>query len=91
MDRSSRPQKRRRVLVACSSCRARKTKCDAKKPTCSTCLSVGDVCDYTAEGVHTNTKVLVDKELVIHIPVAITEVDRFEQISPIYRAKVGAY
>lgn len=57
-----RPQKRRRVLVACSNCRARKTKCDAKKPICSTCVAAGEECNYAAEGVHANTRVLVDKE-----------------------------
>jgi hypothetical protein len=65
----SRTQKRRRVLIACSNCRARKTKCDAKKPMCSTCIAASEVCDYMAEGIHTNTKILVEKELVTRIAV----------------------
>ncbi|KAM0266846.1 hypothetical protein ACHAPA_006415 [Fusarium lateritium] len=37
---------RRRVLQACTNCRARKTRCDATKPKCSLCLSQGVECEY---------------------------------------------
>ncbi|KAJ5896043.1 uncharacterized protein N7473_005442 [Penicillium subrubescens] len=40
---------RKRANAACQVCRARKTKCDNQKPTCSYCLSVGAVCNQTAE------------------------------------------
>lgn len=37
---------RRRVLQACTNCRARKTRCDATKPRCSLCMSQGVECEY---------------------------------------------
>ncbi len=39
----SRPRKRN--ATACQVCRARKTKCDNKKPKCSYCQSIGAACD----------------------------------------------
>lgn len=35
---------RKRANTACQVCRARKTKCDNKRPSCSYCLSVGATC-----------------------------------------------
>ena len=35
---------RKRANTACQVCRARKTKCDNKKPSCSYCMSVGATC-----------------------------------------------
>ncbi|KJK80050.1 hypothetical protein H634G_04289 [Metarhizium anisopliae BRIP 53293] len=35
---------RKRAITACQVCRARKTKCDNQKPSCSYCLSVGATC-----------------------------------------------
>ncbi|KAI8659148.1 Zn(2)-C6 fungal-type domain-containing protein [Fusarium sp. Ph1] len=35
---------RKRANAACQVCRARKTKCDNRKPSCSYCLSVGATC-----------------------------------------------
>ena len=40
---------RKRNATACTVCRARKTKCDNKKPTCSYCQSVGAVCEDSNE------------------------------------------
>lgn len=40
---------RKRANAACQVCRARKTKCDNRKPSCSYCLSVGAVCNQTPE------------------------------------------
>jgi hypothetical protein len=37
---------RKRVAVACEICRIRKTKCDAKQPSCAFCLEVGVECVY---------------------------------------------
>lgn len=37
---------RKRVGVACEVCRVRKTKCDAKRPTCSFCSQSGAICEY---------------------------------------------
>ncbi|TPX17700.1 uncharacterized protein E0L32_002801 [Thyridium curvatum] len=35
---------RRRAVKACQTCRARRTKCDNRKPSCSFCLKVGATC-----------------------------------------------
>ncbi|KAL2846896.1 C6 zinc finger domain protein [Aspergillus pseudoustus] len=35
---------RKRAVTACQVCRARRTKCDNRKPSCSFCLKVGAVC-----------------------------------------------
>ncbi|KAJ5438904.1 uncharacterized protein N7458_009902 [Penicillium daleae] len=40
---------RKRANAACQVCRARKTKCDNRKPSCSYCLSVGAVCNQSPE------------------------------------------
>lgn len=43
------PQKREMVKVACQSCRARKIKCDARRPACSPCLARRQTCEYETE------------------------------------------
>ncbi|KAH7126820.1 hypothetical protein B0J11DRAFT_410758, partial [Dendryphion nanum] len=35
-----------KAKAACETCRARKTKCDAKRPECSACASRGSKCEY---------------------------------------------
>ena len=37
---------KKRVSVACELCRARKTRCDAKRPSCSFCSQIGVECNY---------------------------------------------
>ncbi|KAA8572316.1 hypothetical protein EYC84_002941 [Monilinia fructicola] len=44
------PAKRRRVNAACRTCRKRKTRCDGKRPLCSTCTDNGHECMGYAEG-----------------------------------------
>ncbi|PKS07195.1 hypothetical protein jhhlp_005796 [Lomentospora prolificans] len=46
----NRPPKRRRVTVACSNCRFRKSRCDGTRPKCTTCLTQGLECVYTHPG-----------------------------------------
>ncbi|CCF44161.1 hypothetical protein CH063_03262 [Colletotrichum higginsianum] len=41
--------KRRNALVACESCKKRKTKCSAGRPSCSSCANRGIECRYTAD------------------------------------------
>src|SRR2546421_10787885 len=43
---------RKRAIRACQLCRARRTKCDNKKPTCSFCEKVGSEC-ITSDGENT--------------------------------------
>ncbi|KAI1625285.1 hypothetical protein EDD37DRAFT_382173 [Exophiala viscosa] len=38
--------KRRRVSIACSACRARKSRCNGERPKCSSCDSHGYECTY---------------------------------------------
>ncbi|QYT05586.1 Zn(2)-C6 fungal-type domain-containing protein [Trichoderma simmonsii] len=38
--------KRRRVAVACTSCRGRKSRCDGTRPSCSLCVHLGFDCFY---------------------------------------------
>ncbi|RAL67365.1 hypothetical protein DID88_008120 [Monilinia fructigena] len=44
------PAKRRRVNAACRTCRKRKTRCDGKRPLCSTCTDNGHECMGYVEG-----------------------------------------
>lgn len=37
---------RTRVVIACKTCRARKTKCDGGQPKCSFCTRINGVCEY---------------------------------------------
>ncbi|KAL2075843.1 hypothetical protein VTL71DRAFT_786 [Oculimacula yallundae] len=50
------PPKRRRINAACRTCRKRKTRCDGKKPLCSTCTDNGHDCMGYAEGPEANMK-----------------------------------
>lgn len=45
--RRNRRTNRRRALTACQLCRARKTKCDNKRPSCGSCSVSGASCIYT--------------------------------------------
>lgn len=44
------PAKRRRINAACRTCRKRKTRCDGKRPLCSTCTENGHECLGYADG-----------------------------------------
>ncbi|KAL4940553.1 fungal-specific transcription factor domain-containing protein [Aspergillus oleicola] len=53
--------KRRRVNVACFSCRSRKSRCSGQRPKCSTCIELGLTCQYVSSG-QANETVVVGKE-----------------------------
>ncbi|OJJ42372.1 hypothetical protein ASPZODRAFT_105265 [Penicilliopsis zonata CBS 506.65] len=40
------PSSRQRVSLACTTCRARRTRCDGQLPECGTCLRTGRQCEY---------------------------------------------
>lgn len=42
----SQARKRRKVIVACKVCRAKKSRCDGKRPACSSCDNRGVACEY---------------------------------------------
>lgn len=46
MMENHRPTKRKRSALACDACRARRTKCDAQKPSCRYCQTHGLACVY---------------------------------------------
>ncbi|XRM42332.1 hypothetical protein ABZX51_005556 [Aspergillus tubingensis] len=51
-DSSGRPNKRRKVAIACDECRARKVRCDGRQPVCGPCakrVDHGSQCVYTGE------------------------------------------
>ncbi|KAI6356234.1 hypothetical protein MCOR25_007924 [Pyricularia grisea] len=48
--RGSKPAKRRRIAIACTTCRVRKSKCDGSRPRCSTCRDYGTDCAYSKSG-----------------------------------------
>ncbi|RFU24957.1 hypothetical protein B7463_g11376, partial [Scytalidium lignicola] len=54
------PSKRRRVALACSVCRARKSRCDGIRPKCSLCVELGFECQYQQSATASN--VIIGKE-----------------------------
>ncbi|KAH7117297.1 hypothetical protein EDB81DRAFT_818077, partial [Dactylonectria macrodidyma] len=44
--RKTRARGRTRTTIACNACRARRTKCDSRKPSCGYCLTRGVECHY---------------------------------------------
>ncbi|KAH0272451.1 hypothetical protein KCU91_g6670, partial [Aureobasidium melanogenum] len=47
--RDSKTGMRKTTKAACSACRKRKSKCDGKRPTCSSCITKNKPCEYLAE------------------------------------------
>ena len=66
--------KRRRIALACSACRVRKSRCDGRRPSCSTCSSLSLECDY--EPSDSSTNVLVRKEYVSDLEQRLKDVER---------------
>ncbi|KAH7399180.1 C6 transcription factor [Phaeosphaeria sp. MPI-PUGE-AT-0046c] len=54
--------KRRRIALACNACRVRKSKCDGQRPSCSSCVGLGIVCQF--EPTEAAANVLVRKEYI---------------------------
>ncbi|KAL3483108.1 fungal-specific transcription factor domain-containing protein [Aspergillus germanicus] len=52
--------KRRRVALACDSCRLRKSRCDSTRPQCSSCVELGFECVYRPPATATN--IIVQKD-----------------------------
>ncbi|KAH8886264.1 hypothetical protein GQ53DRAFT_809809 [Thozetella sp. PMI_491] len=51
------PAKRRRIAIACTSCRYRKSRCDGSRPRCSTCRDHDYDCSYPQSGPLSQTKI----------------------------------
>ncbi|KAG6171166.1 hypothetical protein E4U11_000955 [Claviceps purpurea] len=54
-------RKRNVVVAACEYCRKRKAKCDARRPTCSSCIARGRPCTYTTNPSETRGSALKRK------------------------------
>ncbi|KIW29792.1 uncharacterized protein PV07_05580 [Cladophialophora immunda] len=54
---AARPRKRRRIALACSNCRHRKSRCDGGRPKCSLCNEMGCECSYEQAGTTTSLTV----------------------------------
>ncbi|KAL7904135.1 C6 transcription factor [Trichoderma velutinum] len=66
--------KRRRIALACSACRLRKSRCDGRRPSCSTCTTLALECLY--EPSDSSTNVLVRKEYVSCLEQRLKDVER---------------
>lgn len=77
---SSKPKKRQRMSVVCLNCKARKIKCDKKRPSCTNCVkcNVGHLCEY--EPPHWVNRVTTSTGLPI-VALKEAQVARAKQIS----------
>ncbi|KAJ3498328.1 hypothetical protein NLG97_g1208 [Lecanicillium saksenae] len=69
--------KRRRIALACNSCRTRKSRCDGRRPTCSTCQQLGFECQYDAPDSTTN--IIVRKDYVSDLEQRLKKVEHLLQ------------
>ena len=68
---------RKRAVAACQTCRARKTKCDNRRPVCSFCESVGATCIYSAY------------DLSAYDPASLAILDRLSQLEDSLKAHIS--
>lgn len=72
--------KRRRIGLACNSCRVRKSRCDGQRPSCASCLSLGFDCIY--EPSESATNVIVRKDYVSDLEQRVCLIeDRLQRVS----------
>ncbi|KAK1985290.1 fungal-specific transcription factor domain-containing protein [Colletotrichum cereale] len=74
-------RKRKRIPIACSSCRVRKSRCDGARPQCSTCVEQGIDCVYAANSGASNA--LVPKQYLEQVEHRLADVE--EEISRLRR------
>ncbi|KAK2035312.1 fungal-specific transcription factor domain-containing protein [Colletotrichum zoysiae] len=74
-------RKRKRIPIACSSCRVRKSRCDGARPQCSTCAEQGIDCIYAANSGASNA--LVPKQYLEQVENRLADVE--EEISRLKR------
>ncbi|KAI5241795.1 hypothetical protein E4T42_07885 [Aureobasidium subglaciale] len=72
------PTKRRRVALACNSCRVRKTRCNGAQPRCSLCSSLDFECQY--EATESATNIIVRKEYLLGIEQRLQVLERTTKI-----------
>ncbi|EFQ34336.1 fungal specific transcription factor domain-containing protein [Colletotrichum graminicola M1.001] len=74
-------RKRKRIPIACNSCRVRKSRCDGARPQCSTCVEQGLDCVYAANSGASNA--LVPKQYLEQVELRLADVE--EEISRLKR------
>ena len=76
--RTSEPEvpltKRRRTALACKACRARKSRCDGRRPTCATCRALGFECEYEPSEFSAN--IIVHKGYVFDLEQRVKRVEQ---------------
>ncbi|EFQ35750.1 fungal specific transcription factor domain-containing protein [Colletotrichum graminicola] len=65
--------KRRRIALACTACRLRKTRCDGVRPSCASCVSLRFQCQY--EPGDSVANVIVRKEYMSDLDSRVSDVD----------------
>ncbi|KAH7028666.1 fungal-specific transcription factor domain-containing protein [Macrophomina phaseolina] len=73
VDRTEGSSKRRRIALACSTCRCRKSRCDGKRPKCSGCETLGFQCSYVQSSSSSN--VIVGKEYLSDLEARLERVE----------------
>ncbi|KAL2216905.1 fungal-specific transcription factor domain-containing protein [Thermoascus aurantiacus ATCC 26904] len=69
------PPKRRRVALACNTCRNRKSRCDGSRPKCALCKELGCDCVYQQVGASSN--LTVGKDYVAQLEHRIEKIEEF--------------
>ncbi|KAJ9377612.1 transcriptional regulator family: Fungal Specific TF [Paecilomyces variotii] len=82
---SAHPSKRRRVALACSTCRNRKSRCDGSRPKCSLCSELG--CDCVYQQVGSSSNLTVGKDYVAQLEHRIESIEEF--IRPLRQARAA--
>ncbi|KIY03377.1 uncharacterized protein Z520_00068 [Fonsecaea multimorphosa CBS 102226] len=72
-DANDPPSKRRRVALACTVCRGRKSRCDGTRPKCSLCVELGFECIYQQSASYSN--IIIGKEYLSSIEDRLKEVE----------------
>ncbi|KAL1963182.1 hypothetical protein VTN77DRAFT_8615 [Rasamsonia byssochlamydoides] len=78
--------KRRRVALACGTCRNRKSRCDGSRPKCSMCRELG--CDCVYQQVGSSPNLTVGKDYVAQLEHRIEQIEEF--IRPLREARAEA-
>ncbi|PSN71054.1 C6 transcription factor [Corynespora cassiicola Philippines] len=76
LEMASPASKRRRIAVACSACRVRKSRCDGQRPSCASCLGLGFACQYESTE---STNVLVRKDYLFELEQRVAANERMLQ------------
>ncbi|KAJ1334956.1 transcriptional regulatory protein GAL4 [Microdochium nivale] len=80
--------KRRRISLACNSCRVRKSRCDGRRPSCSSCISLGFDCVY--EPGESAANVVVRKDYVSDVEQRLSFVEhRLQRLNDVLKGHLS--